>query len=104
METLLAIIDRYDWIIYIVCTAGALAYLSWALAARREYRHSIFSLEREEKMGEMRRAVLLALLFVAILGTTAYINFWVLANATGRPPVGPTLAMQPTGTPSFGQP
>lgn len=100
MNTLLAIIDRYDWIIYVVCTAGALIYLSWALAARRERRQSIFSLEREEKASEMQRALLISLVFVAILGTTAYVNFWVLAGPSSGPAIGPTLSLGPTATPS----
>lgn len=100
MNTLLAVIDRYDWIIYIVCVAGALIYLNWALAARREQRQSIFSLEREEKASEMQRAFLLFLVFVAILGTTAYVNFWVLGGSAGGPSIGPTLSLGPTLTPS----
>ncbi|MCZ7569121.1 MAG: hypothetical protein M5U01_11130 [Ardenticatenaceae bacterium] len=100
MNTLLAIIDRYDWIIYIVCAAGALIYLSWALSARRERRQSIFSLERAEKTGEMQRALLIFLVFVAIFGTTAYVNFWLLAGTDGGPSLGPTLSLGPTPAPS----
>lgn len=111
MDTIFHLLERYDWIIYIVGTLGILLYFAMARQARREHKFSIFALEREEKASEARRAFLIMLMFVGVVAVTAYINFIMLSSADGQTPaatgpemtptpllVGPTLTPEPTAT------
>lgn len=117
METILAYIEQYDWLIYIVGLLGVLLYLNIGRIAWQEARYSIFSLEREERRRDAQRAFLLAGMFAALVLTTAYLNMVVLrpaapsnempvlglaASPTPTPPIiGPTLTPIPTATPTL---
>ncbi len=112
MNLLLLLLDQYDWVVYIVCALGLLLYLGLARQAYREYRVSVFALEREEKWRETRQALAFAALFAGIASVTLYVNQVVLRREPSTRPItaalvtptstpvliGPTLTPEPTPT------
>ncbi len=111
MDLILSLLDQYDWVIYIVSLLGILLYLGVARRAYREYRFSVFALEREEKFREARQAFLFAIFFAGIMGVTFYVNVSP-GRAVGAPAalratptptpvvIGPTLTPELTATPT----
>ncbi len=97
MDLLLLLLDQYDWVVYVVCALGLLLYLGFARQAYREYRLSVFALEREEKLRETRQALIFAALFAGIAGLTFYVNTVVLGRKSDTEPI--TALVTPTSTP-----
>ncbi|MDQ7030136.1 MAG: hypothetical protein Q9O62_10345 [Ardenticatenia bacterium] len=111
MELILSLLDQYDWVIYIVSLLGILLYLGLARRAYREYRFSVFALEREERFREARQAFIFAAFFAGIMAITFYMNMSsarsaaspraLRATPTPTPVViGPTLTPEATPTPT----
>lgn len=113
MNTLFLLLDQYDWVVYTICALGLLLYLGFARRAYREYRFSVFALEREEKWRETRQALAFAALFAGVAVFTLYVNGVMLRqNQAGTPVtflptltptpllIGPTLTPEPTATPT----
>ncbi|NLE99911.1 MAG: hypothetical protein GX601_02935 [Anaerolineales bacterium] len=110
-----------SWILYVLCAIGALIYLGRALAAQRERRLAVFSLERETAGSRLVQSLIVMVVFAA-LGALIYIGVTVLvpevapfaseplpeptaSSGLETPTPTPTsVALVPTGGPAEGQP
>ena len=98
MTILLQWLVEHAWIFYILCVIGIIPYAVRALAAQRERRLALFTLERETASTQVGQAWAMVFVFIAIgaaifIGTT-----FVLPNLSVDNPE----TLPPTSTPSFG--
>ncbi len=80
LETALTFISQYTLIFYGLGILGLLFYLNQARAAYRQMRMTPFPIEREEANANVRDALMIAVIFGAILGATFYIDRILLAS------------------------
>lgn len=80
LDTAFTIIKQYALIFYGLGLLGLLFYLNRARGAYRQMRLTPFPIEREEASANVRDALLITTIFVAILGTTFYIERILLAT------------------------
>ena len=98
MTVLLQWLVEYAWIFYAVCVIGVAIYVVRALAAQRERRLALFTLERETATARVVRAWAMVFVFVAIgVIIFASTNF-VLPSLSIAGPANNS----PTSTPSSG--
>jgi outer membrane biosynthesis protein TonB len=79
LETALTLIKQYALIFYGLGLLGLLFYLNRARSAYRQMRLTPFPIEREEASANVRDALLITTIFVAIVGATFYIERILLA-------------------------
>ncbi len=79
LETALTLIAQYNYVFYGLGVLGLLFYLNRARTAYRQMRMTPFPIEREEASANARDAVMIAVIFGAILGATFYIDRILLA-------------------------
>ncbi|NLE44352.1 MAG: hypothetical protein GX620_06490 [Chloroflexi bacterium] len=96
------------WVFYVVCAIGMVVYLVRALAAQREFRLAMFTLERDAAIGRLTQSWIMVFVFAA-LGVLIYAGVvYVLPDLPiSNPPTDPaataTLAAgltPPTLTPT----
>jgi hypothetical protein len=96
MTILLQWLVEHAWIFYAACAVGVIIYLLRALAAQRERRLSLFTLERETATARIMRSWAMVLVFVAIgaavFVSTAFVLPTLPIYSGGTPPLTPTLA------------
>lgn len=98
MTILLQWLVEHAWIFYALCVIGIIPYVVRALAAQRERRLALFTLERETATAQVVQSWAMVFVFVAIgvaifVGTT-----FVLPGLSADEPEGPLA----TSTPSSG--
>jgi hypothetical protein len=79
LETALTFIAQYNYVFYGLGVLGLLFYLNRARSAYRQMRMTPFPIEREEASANVRDAIMIAIIFGAILGATFYIDRILLA-------------------------
>lgn len=79
LETALTFIAQYTLVFYGLGVLGLLFYLNRARGAYRQMRMTPFPIEREEASANVRDALMIAVIFAAILGATFYIDRILLA-------------------------
>lgn len=79
LETALTSIAQYNYVFYGLGVLGLLFYLNRARSAYRQMRITPFPIEREEASANVRDALMIAIIFGAILGATFYIDRILLA-------------------------
>lgn len=79
LETALTFIAQYNYVFYGLGVLGLLFYLNRARSAYRQMRITPFPIEREEASANVRDALMIAIIFGAILGATFYIDRILLA-------------------------
>ncbi len=98
MTILLQWLVEHAWIFYVVCAIGVIIYVVRALAARRERRLALFTLERETATARIVQSWAMAVVFVAIGGLIYASATFVLPELSADRPDTP----RPTSTPSAG--
>lgn len=105
MEQVLQLISEYQWWIYGVFGLILLFYVRRAIVARRDGVRSIFKLEQEQARGRYGRSVVLAAVFLLLMGAVFGVTNFGLPvldpppeptpTATTGPLVAPTLTSTP---------
>lgn len=99
MTILLQWLVEHAWVFYALCVIGIIPYAVRALAAQRERRLALFTLERETATAQVIQAWAMVFVFVAI-GITIFIGTaFVLPNLSTDNPEGTST---PISTPSSG--
>lgn len=80
LETALTLISQYTLVFYGLGALGLLFYLNRARSAYRQMRMTPFPIEREEANANVRDALMISVIFAAILGATFYIDRVLLAT------------------------
>jgi len=115
MTILLQWLVEHAWAFYALCAVGAIIYVLRALAAQRERRLALFTLERETATATVIKSWAIVLVFIAI-GVVIFVGTaFILPNLSvgglGTPTTTPTLsagvepftpAVTPTPSPTLG--
>jgi hypothetical protein len=115
MTILLQWLVEHAWAFYALCAVGAIIYVLRALAAQRERRLALFTLERETATATIIKSWAIVLVFIAI-GVVIFVGTaFILPNLSvgdlGTPATTPTLsagvepftpAVTPTPSPTLG--
>jgi hypothetical protein len=115
MTILLQWLVDHAWAFYAVCVVGAIIYVMRALAAQRERRLALFTLERETATARIIQSWAMVLVFVAIgaviFASTAFIFPSLSTQGPGTPRPTSTLSagvepltpgITPTPSPTLG--
>ncbi len=93
METVYRFLATYEGLIYILLTLGGLFAFRWLWKSWREWRNSVFGLEREFAIRRMSQALMVSLLILLLFFGELFLTSFVVPAL----PASGLLATTPTG-------